>query len=273
MSNMNAIPQFLKRHPFLFALFALLASRFIGLGIIKAIQAVHPELTIQNDLGWLVMVLYAALTVTLVFWTDTAEETGLRKPASLKEWLIWIPFLALPVLIVSLNGVSSWGFQQNMLLLIAAIGVAVNEEVLFRGILLRPLLRWGEWGAILIPALLFGLAHATNIFAGGDVTYGVLQTIWTFASGIAFSAMRLRNRSLYPAIVLHFVLDGVEYFSTGEFGVHSDPFPLYWLVIFALLNVALAIYALFMWFKSKDAKHSAVQIDSKGEAAYEIRNH
>ena len=111
-------------------------------------------------------------------------------------------------------------------------------------------MKWGPWVTIFVPSLLFALAHATNIFQGGDVTFAIFQTIWTFAAGIMMSAMRLHNKSLYPVIVLHIFEDGVEYFSTGEYGVHSQSFPTSWLAVYVLLNVILAIYALILFTKS-----------------------
>jgi len=250
MRMLTHLQSFFKNHPFLFAIFALVISRIAGIGTIKWVQLLRPELSIQNDLGWLLMVMYAGVVVSLVYWTNTADEVGLRKPASSKEWLVMVPTLSLPIYILLMNGVSSWGFAHNLVLSIAAIGVAVNEEVLFRGILLRGFMKWGPWVAIFVPSALFALAHATNIFQGGDTTFAIYQTIWTFASGIMLSAMRLRNKSLYPVIVFHILLDGVEYFSTGEFGVHSQTFPNLWLQIFVALNVILAIYAVILFYQS-----------------------
>jgi uncharacterized protein len=240
---------FFRNHPFLFAILALVASRIAGIGTIALVQLLQPDLSIQEELGWLLMTVYASVVVSLVFWTNTADEVGLRKPTSMKEWLFVIPLLTLPLLILIENGVQSWGFAQNVVLVIAAVGVAVNEEVLFRGILLRGFLKWGPWVAIFVPSLLFALAHSTNAFVGGDVFFAVYQTIWTFAAGVTLSAMRLRNNSLYPVIALHIILDGIEYFSTGEYGIHSQAISPMWLQIFAFVNVLLACYSLFLFHR------------------------
>jgi len=250
MKMLENTKRFLKNHPFLFAFFALVASRVAGLGTVAIIQLLRPELSIQENLGWLLMAIYAAVVVSLVYWTDTAAQVGLQKPASSKEWLLITPFLALPLLIFIEKGFQSWGLANNLVLTIAAVGVAINEEVLFRGILIRGCLKWGSWVAIFVPSAFFAFAHATNIFVGGDVTFAIYQTIWTFAAGIAFSAMRLRNKSLYPIIVLHILVDGFEYFSTGEYGVHAQAIPLPLLQLFAALNVLLAVYALLLFCRS-----------------------
>lgn len=116
-------------------------------------------------------------------------------------------------------------------------------------------IKWGPWVAILAPSALFALAHSTNAFVGGDANFALYQTIWTFAAEVTLSAMRLRNNSLYPVIVFHFILDGIEYFSTGEYGVHSEAISQMLLQLFALVNVVLAIYSLLLFYRRN--KHSA----------------
>ncbi|WP_456275999.1 CPBP family intramembrane glutamic endopeptidase [Bacillus sp. AK128] len=251
MNVLNRIQTFLKEHPFLFAIFTLIMSRIAGMATIELVQLFQPDLTIQDDLGWLLMMVYAGVVVSLVYWTDSAKEIGLVKPQSIKEWLTIVPLLLLPLLILLENGVSSWGFSTNLVLIIAAIGVAVNEEVLYRGILLRGFMKWGPWVAIFVPSALFALSHSTNIFVGGDPTFAIFQTLWTFAAGVLLSAMRLRNKSLYPVIIIHLLLDAVEYFSTGEYGVHSDSIPLQTLTLFAIITVSLAIYAVILFYRGQ----------------------
>ncbi|CAM3763581.1 CPBP family intramembrane glutamic endopeptidase [Cohnella lubricantis] len=239
---------YFRKHPFLFAIFALIASRIVGLGTTALIQTLRPDLSIEQELGWLLMLIYASVVATLVYWTNTAEETGLRRTVSAREWLLMLPFLALLLFIGFENGVQSWGFSRNLVLAIAAVGVAVNEEVLFRGILLRGFMRWGPWTAIFVPSALFALAHSTNALAGGNAKLAIYQTVWTFAAGVALSAMRLRCNSLYPIIAFHVLLDGTEYFSTGEYGVHAEAPSLLWLQLFMLANAALALYAVFLFY-------------------------
>lgn len=73
------------------------------------------------------------------------------------------------------------------------------EELLFRGFLLwvlQPLV--GLWMAVALSALLFGVAHAYQGTAG---------IIRTGIAGLAFTAIVLVTRSLWPAIVLHVVVD------------------------------------------------------------------
>lgn len=75
------------------------------------------------------------------------------------------------------------------------------EELLFRGFLiwvLQPLV--GPWLAALLSALLFGAAHAYQGPAG---------VVRTGLFGLVFTAIVLLTRSLWPAIVLHAVIDAM----------------------------------------------------------------
>ncbi|QOY38705.1 CPBP family intramembrane glutamic endopeptidase [Anaerobacillus isosaccharinicus] len=141
--------------------------------------------------------------------------------------------------------------SKAIVLTITALCVAVNEEVIFRGAIVKGLLRFGANVTIFVPAVFFGLIHLGNLLGGGDLVFGIYQTLWAIAGGIALTALRLRNGSIYPAILFHFILDITEYFSTGENGVHQTGFSINSLTIFLILNVLFAIYAYIAFKKSK----------------------
>jgi uncharacterized protein len=240
---------FLYRYSLILFLVVMVGRGFIGMFAVKGIQLIDPSLTVQEDLGWLIMLIYAACAIFAVKWVKIDKEIGLKMPSSSKEWFVWLPVLMIPLTLAYVLGFNStWGHVP--FLLIAAVGVAVNEEILFRGILLRAILPFGNAVAIIVPSLLFGAAHLGNIFVGGDVTYALFQFGWVTFGGMALTAMVLANKSLLPAIVFHFVLDTVEYAATGEYGVHSSDYSLKLLSLFFLLNVAFFVYALYLLKKS-----------------------
>jgi uncharacterized protein len=240
---------FLYRHGLVLFLVVMIGRGLIGILAVKGIQLFNPELTVEKDLGWLIMLIYAITVFLAVKWLKMDKEIGLKMPSYSKDWYVWLPTLIIPVTLAFY-----FGFNSTMghipLLLIAAVGVAVNEEILFRGILLRAILPFGKAVAIIVPSLLFGTAHLGNIFVGADVTYALFQFGWTSFAGMALTAMVLANKSLLPAILFHFVLDAVEYGATGAYGVHSTEYPLNWLSVFLLLNLAFLLYSLFILKKS-----------------------
>ncbi|WP_161568246.1 CPBP family intramembrane glutamic endopeptidase [Anaerobacillus alkaliphilus] len=241
---------FLYRHGLILFLVVLFGRGLLGMAAVKGIQFVNPALTVQDDLGWVVMIIYATCAIAVVRWLKIDKEIGLTMPTSAKTWYTWLPVLVIPLTLVFLLGFNTtWGHIP--FLLIAAAGVAINEEILFRGILLRAILPFGTAIAIIVPSLLFGIAHLGNIFVGGDVTYALFQFGWATFGGMALTAMVLANKSLIPAIVFHFILDAVEYAGTGAYGVHSSDYPIEWLTAFLLLNLAFLIYSLYLLKVSK----------------------
>jgi uncharacterized protein len=240
---------FLYRHGLVLFLVVMIGRGLIGMLAVKGIQSFNPELTVEKDLGWLIMLIYATTVFLAVKWVKIDKEIGLKMPSSLKDWYVWVPALIIPITLAFYLGFHST-LGHIPLLLIAAVGVAVNEEILFRGILLRAILPFGKAVAIIVPSLLFGTAHLGNIFVGGDVTYALFQFGWTTFAGMALTAMVLANKSLLPAILFHFVLDAVEYGATGAYGVHSTEYSLKWLSIFLLLNLAFLLYSLYILKKS-----------------------
>lgn len=89
----------------------------------------------------------------------------------------------------------------KLLLVFTCITAAFTEELIFRGYLLPRLevLLKNKWWAIIISALLFGIAH------GG---YGDLnRMLMPFIIGIIFALYYFRYRSLTVLIICHFLID------------------------------------------------------------------
>ncbi|MBB5354800.1 membrane protease YdiL (CAAX protease family) [Anoxybacillus mongoliensis] len=241
---------FFRNHPILFAIFILIASRIVGLGVVSLIKLFQPNIDIIKELGWLIQMLFATTSVALVYWSGDMKGNGLTKPVSKKEWLLWIPPLVLPIYILIILGFNVSGFSNMFVLMISALCVAINEEIVFRGVLIKGFLRFGTKITLFVPSIIFGLIHLGNILVGGDIKFGIFQALWTAAAGIAYTALVLRNKSILPAIVFHFILDTTEYFATGENGVHELEFSTMTLTIFLFLTILFAIYGLIM-YKSK----------------------
>ncbi len=84
---------------------------------------------------------------------------------------------------------------------------AFFEEGLYRGAILGLLRPKGVWPSVLISSLLFGLVHLSNIALRGNPGLIALQALGAFTAGIGMAALRLRNRSIWPVIALHFAHD------------------------------------------------------------------
>lgn len=84
------------------------------------------------------------------------------------------------------------------LLVLGAVLVPVGEELLFRGLLQGWLRRFGTAVAVVVSALVFGLAHGVNVVLPAAIVLGVVLGI-----------VRERSGSIWPAVAGHAVNNGV----------------------------------------------------------------
>jgi uncharacterized protein len=96
-----------------------------------------------------------------------------------------------------------WGFA------LVSLTAGICEEVLFRGFVMWCCAAWvGPIGAVLLSSLLFGVGH---------VYLGVSHIVRTGLVGLAMAGIVIAAGSLWPAILLHTVIDLVA----GEIGYRA----------------------------------------------------
>jgi membrane protease YdiL (CAAX protease family) len=89
---------------------------------------------------------------------------------------------------------------------LACLGVAVVEELVFRGFVFQRLVAGiGTWPAQIAMAAYFVLTHSQGLAASGDVQPIAMLNI--FLAGLMFGAAQLRTRALALTIALHFALN------------------------------------------------------------------
>jgi uncharacterized protein len=89
----------------------------------------------------------------------------------------------------------SWQVSYPVLVSAVALGPAVGEELVFRGLIGEGLTRrWGIPGGVCLTALLFGLAHLSPAHA-----------IATLPLGLFLHWVYLHTRSLWAPVTLHFL--------------------------------------------------------------------
>lgn len=106
------------------------------------------------------------------------------------------------------SGGSFWGFLGSAGLM---AGAAVNEELLFRGVVFRVVAqRFGTWPALALSAVIFGVVHLINANA---TLWGAISV--AVEAGVLFGAAYAVTRSLWLPIGLHFAWNLAE---SGVFG-------------------------------------------------------
>lgn len=106
------------------------------------------------------------------------------------------------------SGGSFWGFVASIGLM---AGAAVNEELLFRGVIFRlTQKRFGTWAGVALSAVLFGGTHLLN---SGATLWGALAI--AVEAGVTLAVLYTATRSLWVPIAFHF---GWNLFESGVFG-------------------------------------------------------
>jgi len=89
---------------------------------------------------------------------------------------------------------------------VSMLFVPIYEELIFRGVLLKFFeSSYGKLGAIVLASSLFGLWHLKNIFWLDLTSLGNQIAYTTFVFGPIMAWITLKTRTLWPAVVLHYL--------------------------------------------------------------------
>ncbi len=199
---------------------ALLALALAVLGYGSRILGSEPakDIVYQYAFGYSALVQYGligALMLGIARRSPKPELFGLRLPT--QKWRAAGPaaaaFVAIFVVAVVLERLFHAGEEQGLTpsgwdstragafafsFVAVAVLAPVTEELLYRGLGYSLLERFGALASIGLTGLAFAAAH--GLLAG-------LPTLWFF--GCALAWLRVRTGSVYPAIVVHALFNGL----------------------------------------------------------------
>jgi len=126
-------------------------------------------------------------------------------------WLLpgWLVLAGMYVNILAATG-DPLGPDPELLAVALLLGVplliAVGEEVMFRGVLLRQsMVRMTVRHAMLLSAVLFGLFHLVNGLLGHGIGGALQQVAFAFLVGFFLAPIALRIDNLWPLIIWHWL--------------------------------------------------------------------
>lgn len=197
--------------------FVFLAIQVIAGAIIQGIYLIWkgPGAELDATGTILMMILFSVMTMALFLWQNWAVVS--RYWIQTRPWvvLVWCVLAALGALIPS-----AWLQEQipelpnlveeefDMILrnrygyFVIGLLAPLAEELVFRGAILRSLLKWNSrpWVAIAISAVLFSVAHMNPA-----------QMPHTFLIGLLLGWMYWRTNSIVPGVAFHWVNNTVAY--------------------------------------------------------------
>lgn len=181
------------------------------------------------------------LTLALGWW----KEIGLGWKASWKGWhLLWF----VPVMFIV--GVAAVGIPPKspavvVSLLLLTLFIGFQEEVIWRGMIVKALRPTGIMPTVLWSAFFFGIIHFNTILVGASPAYSLLQVVASFLGGIGMAAIRLRMESLWPMILAHALNDFAMFITRSEVVVTTAP-PAWLVAAKTLLPLFICFYGLYL---------------------------
>lgn len=90
------------------------------------------------------------------------------------------------------------------------------EELIFRGLLFKAMLRDNQKAAIIVGSLTFGMGHIVNLLTGAPLLDTLLQVVYATAIGYLFITIFLKTGSIVPCIIAHCIINGTCVFAAGQ---------------------------------------------------------
>lgn len=115
-------------------------------------------------------------------------------------FLFLVPLVNLPYLFS--------GAKINIILaIISSAFIGIMEELIFRSFLCRSIEQVSNKNrAVIISSVIFGCFHLINI-GNYPLIYVLLQVLYAFALGIAFSVVFYECNSILPCVIVHIAID------------------------------------------------------------------
>jgi membrane protease YdiL (CAAX protease family) len=204
--------RFASRHPLVFSILAVL----VALVVIKLLDAGLADLEL-SALG-IRLTIEAAFCGYVIFLLGSLwwwREAGFKQSVTWRRLLAYLPLLLVPVLVAASSGFQAAPANQVIGFAILTLMVGFAEESLLRGVVLRALVPGGVLRAVLLSSLFFGLGHLVNIWQGASPFTTIVQVLYSFFLGIGFAGARLYTGTIWPAIVVHALIDFVDIASRG----------------------------------------------------------
>ena len=165
----------------------------VGLGLILS------DMKSPDTLFWALTIL---LGLALLVWTGWWRDAGFTRPSRWRNMRL----LAFPVLVCALTltgGVYIAGPGSLASTFLTVLIATLGEEIIFRGLLWRALVRMGPVRTVILTSLLAGLLVLGRTATDGPWPEAVRLTALTVCGGFTYGALRWRTTSIWPVILVH----------------------------------------------------------------------
>lgn len=244
-------------HLYVGLLAAMLVFGVVARPLVETLAPGLSTIGIRVVVNWIFVGLVVGLVAWLGWWrkirlTAPIAEGGRRYLLVLAALLL-VPLGATLALTPAPFAVPAFSIVEGQQLSTAAIvlvvvvgfalGAAVSEELLYRGVVLRSFESWGRIPAALAASFLFGASHLSLLALGVPLGEALVIAGVSTVSGIGLAAIAFRLGTLWPLVGWHFLQNSFPAFLTPDA-----------MAVFVPVNVAavLAVALLGAWILWSD---------------------
>lgn len=209
---MNALKKLYDKSQIWFAVLWIVAYCVL----MSAADALSEWVGIDKSATLAVGVLLSTVLLLFLKKNELLSDYGLCRPkTSAGSMLYYVPIL----IMLSANlwyGVTlNYGALEAVLYILSMLCVGFLEEIIFRGLLFRAMLKDNTKAAIIVSSVTFGIGHIINLIngSGAELLPNLLQVIYATAAGFMFVLMYYKSKSLLVCITAHGVFNALSVFA------------------------------------------------------------
>ena len=162
----------------------------------------------------LALAAFTAGITAFVKMNHLEEKYGLAGwPKDMKRYLFFIPVWILASGNIWDGFAPSFQGASLVCAVLSMILVGFVEEMIFRGFLLRAMLKEEKpAAAIIVSSVTFGIGHIVNLFTGHASFETVMQIIFAVSWGFILTMVCYKSGSIIPCIIAHSMIDVLSLF-------------------------------------------------------------
>lgn len=218
------------------------------------------NLIFHNDVYLLISAQIILSAIVLAYLIYMIRYRGYVYPPRRNRWMNILLFI--PVIVICFSNYLYLPFYQyqsinsfslyTWLWIILTVFTVINEEILFRYILLHTLTFDKPIMRILVSSLIFALFHISHFLTTFNPYY-LLSVVYTFALGMVLGLLYQYGKSLTMCIIFHFLFNLCNDVLFSTFFIINNQIGM--VVVSSIVGVVVAIYLASLYllrFKKED---------------------
>lgn len=173
-----------------------------------------------------VMIAFIPIALALLCYMTIKKRWahyGFRSPSTLhaRDWIDYVPLLVVLV-ILSIKNFHDISLSEAGFFLLFTLLIAFVEETIYRGLILRTLIRKNAAAAVITSSVLFSLTHMINMLSGQNAADTVKQLVYALLVGFVLALLMVKHHNIYPLILFHFVHNFIEFIGNKSNLIHAS---------------------------------------------------